>query len=329
MGRAARLVVDNGRATLEETLLGQLAQWRRKEAVPLGLILVTEDPATALLLPLPEGAALNGVVSERLPSRPPQLPEGLALVAGVEDALLAVGEGELLLLDPGRGRVVVEPSAFEVARLQAHHQPRILLDEPNFPAFTREGARVAVWGEAATLEDARAAVTAGAEGLVLTGSWEEEALWAALELIGGGALTLAIPLEQIDPEIVVRLAARAELRWCLDPEALGISVTQLREELAELIRELEDENQRVAFPRLASFNGHQPGFEDVFVLSGELSPPDTEVPPWEQPPLYVRIIAAFGELLDLNDALLLGAAGVIAAPDAVAAVKEHIREATP
>lgn len=293
----------------------------------MGLVLVAEDPATALLLALPEGAALNGVVSERLPSRPPQLPEGLALVAGIEDALLAVGEGELLLLEPARGRVVVEPSAFEVARLQAHHQPRILLDEPNFPAFTLEGAQVAVWGEAATLGEARAAVGAGADGLYLTGTWEEDALWDALALIGGGSLALAIPLDDIDPETVVRLAARAALRWCLDPDALGLPIAQLREELSELIHELEEENQRVALPRLASLKGRLPGFDEVIVLSGELPPPDTETPPWEQPPLYVRVVAAFGTLLDLDDALLLNAAGVITTPDAVAAVKEHIREA--
>lgn len=327
MGRAARLLVENGRATLDESLLGQLAQWRRKEEVPMGLILVAEDPATALLLPLPEGAALNGVLSERLPSRPPQLPEGVALLAGVEEALLAVGEGELLLLEPARGRAVVEPSAFEVARLQARHQPRILLDEPNFPAFTMEGSTVAVWGYAESLTAAHDAVTAGADGLFLTGSWSEDDLWAAQDRIGGGALAIAIPLAEIDPEIIVRLAARSQLRWCLAPDALALPVEQLRTELRELVAELEEENQRAVVPRLASLSGPTPGFEDAIVLGSPLPTPDTETPLWEQPPLYVRVVSAFGELLDLDDALYLGAAGVLADPESIPLVKQHIREA--
>ena len=326
MGRAAKLTLESGRATLDESLLVQLDKWRRREDVPMGLILVAEDSATALLLPLPDGAALNGVVSEHLPSRPPQLPEGVMLLAGVDDALLAIGEGELLMLEPERGRVTVEPSAMEVARLQAKHQPRVLLDEPNFPAFTTEGLKITVWGEATTLEDADAAMVAGADGLILTGgTWDEDSLWATQERVGGGDLALALPFESLDPEWVVRLAARANLRWCLDAETLPLSVATLREELKALVTELEDENQRAAVPRLASLGENREGFEDQISLTGDFGAPDPDVPLWEQPPLYIRIEAVFGQLLGLEEVLTRGGAGVIVAPHALAEVKEKIR----
>ena len=327
MGRAAKLTLESGRATLDESLLVQLDKWRRREDVPMGLVLVAEDPAMALLLPLPEGAALNGVVSERLTSRTPQLPEGVVLVSGVEEALLAIGEGELLLLEPERGRVIVEPSAFEVARLQTRHQARVLLDEPNFPAFTTEGLKITVWGEVTTLPEAEAAMSAGADGLVLiAGDWDEESLWAAQGLVGGGELALALPFDALDPEWVVRLAARATLRWCLNPETLPVPVESLRTELQELVGELEEENQRAAVPRLAALGNHAPGFDDQLTLLGDLQPPDPEVLPWEQPPLYVRVEAAFGQLFGLEEALERGVRGVIVAPDAIAEVKEKIRE---
>lgn len=327
MGRAAKLSLESGRATLDESLLGQIDKWRKREDVPMALILVAEDPATALLLPLPDGAILSGVVSERLPSRPPQLPEGIALLAGVDDALLSIGEGELLLLEPERGRLSVEPSAYEIVRLQAKHQPRVLLDEPNFPAYTTEGIAVAVWGEATTLKEAEEAMTAGAEGLLLTGeSWDEASLWATQSLVGGGDLALALPFDALDPEEIVRLAARAKLRWCLDPATLSVPVETLREELTELVQALEDENQRSALPRLASLNGSTTGFEDVIALTGDFDAPDPDILPWEQPLLYVRIEAVFDQLIGLEEALERGAAGVIVAAHAIAEVKAKIRE---
>jgi hypothetical protein len=327
MGRAARLTLEGGRATLEESLLLQLDTWRKREDVPMGLVLVAEDPATALLLPLPEGAALNGVVSERLPSRPPSLPFGVVLLAGVEEALLGIGEGELLLLEPERGRVLVEPSAFEVARLQTKHQPRVLLDEQNFPAFTTEGVTVAVWGAVTSLGEARSAMTAGADGLILTdGVWDEAALWETQALVGGGDLALALPFEALDPEEVVRLAARATLRWCLDSETLPLPVESLRTELSQLVEELQEENQRAVLPRLASLSGEHSGFEEVISLTGDFAAPSSERPPWEQPALYVRVESVFGQLLGLEEALERGVTGVIVAPDAIAEVKERIRQ---
>lgn len=326
MGRAARLSLENGRATLDEALLVQLDRWRKREDVPLGLVLVAEDPATALLLPLPEGAALNGVVAERLPTRPPQLPPGVVLVAGVDEALLAIGEGELLLLEPERGRVSVEPSAFEVARLQARHRPRILLDEQNFPAFTTEGVAVRVWGMATNPTEAQQSVEAGADALLLVGAdWTPEALWAAQEQIGGGELALALPFDALDPEELVRLAAQARLHWCLDPETLPVPIETLRTELIELIATLHEENQRAELPQLASLQGAASGFAEVFCLNGEIPAPDPELPPWEQLPLTVRVEWVFGQVIGLEEALESGVAGVAVAPEGVALVKEQIR----
>jgi phosphoenolpyruvate-protein kinase (PTS system EI component) len=136
IGRAARLLITDGRATLDETLLGTLAKWRVREGTELGLILIAEDAATALLLPLPDGAFLAGVVAQRDASAFLHPPKDVVVVAGVTDALISVGEGQIVLIDGTNGIVRVDPHASEVARVQTRHKPRVLLGSAHASAFT-------------------------------------------------------------------------------------------------------------------------------------------------------------------------------------------------
>lgn len=97
---------------------------------------------------------------------------GIPAVVGVGAALRSVDEGVSLLIDGEHGEVVVAPSEAERARAEARR--RVWLAERAAareaaaePAITRDGYRVEVAANVGSLEDARAAVRLGAEGVGL------------------------------------------------------------------------------------------------------------------------------------------------------------------
>jgi multiphosphoryl transfer protein len=94
---------------------------------------------------------------------------GLPMLAGVEASLLALADGTRVLVDAERGRVTVNPGTAEcadakariAARAQRHAELRTaaVLD-----CRTADGERIEVFANVGSLAEARAAVTAGAEG---------------------------------------------------------------------------------------------------------------------------------------------------------------------
>jgi phosphoenolpyruvate-protein phosphotransferase/dihydroxyacetone kinase phosphotransfer subunit len=97
---------------------------------------------------------------------------GIPAVVGLGERLLGVTEGAALALDGVAGTVIVEPSA-EItrdyrargeARREAERRARSAAHEP---AVTRDGRRIEVVANAGSVEDVRAAVAGGAEGVGL------------------------------------------------------------------------------------------------------------------------------------------------------------------
>jgi multiphosphoryl transfer protein len=88
---------------------------------------------------------------------------GLPAVVGISGLLEAVDDASPLLLDGDRGTVVVDPPAKDVAQIPT----RIGLQEDAGPAITIDGRHVEVGCNAANIEDAQRAATAGADGIGL------------------------------------------------------------------------------------------------------------------------------------------------------------------
>ena len=94
---------------------------------------------------------------------------GLPMLAGVDGALLAVADGTRVLVDAERGRVTVDPGTAEradaeariAARAQRHAELRTAAA---LDCRTADGERIEVFANVGSLAEARAAVTAGAEG---------------------------------------------------------------------------------------------------------------------------------------------------------------------
>jgi multiphosphoryl transfer protein len=88
---------------------------------------------------------------------------GLPAVVGIAGLVQAVHDGQVVLLDGDQGTLLIDPPAEAVRALRG---PRRMLADAQ-PAVTRDGRRVEVGCNAASLDDARRAAAAGADGIGL------------------------------------------------------------------------------------------------------------------------------------------------------------------
>jgi phosphocarrier protein FPr len=97
---------------------------------------------------------------------------GIPAIVGLGEALLAIPEGTLLLVDAGRGLIELDPDEAAVTaflkRQEAQRAGAVQASrESAAAAITRDGRRVEIGANIGSLADARAAVEAGAEGVGL------------------------------------------------------------------------------------------------------------------------------------------------------------------
>lgn len=257
LARAIRLDDAAESPSAGDLLVEAAARLRRREA-PLDVVLVARDAAQALLYRLP-GLTTIGVIAEQ--ETPYPLPSNVSVVAGVVGALFAIPDGEWVIVDPARGRVVVQPGATEIARIQVSpDRPRVLLGAAHTPARTLSGATIDVWAAVDSDSAVDEAVASGADGLALTAGFflrpaenrEQEAapLLRAAEAVGGGTLALHAAFDTVDPVVVTQVAAHSQAHWLLDPSDLPLPVRDLRAELADLVHDEQDAGRIAGLPRL-------------------------------------------------------------------------------
>jgi phosphoenolpyruvate-protein phosphotransferase/dihydroxyacetone kinase phosphotransfer subunit len=97
---------------------------------------------------------------------------GIPAVVGLGQRVLAVVEGALVAIDGAAGALVVEPSPDMAGEYQARAEARREAEAKaragaHRPAVTGDGRRIEVVANAGSVEDVRAAVSAGAEGVGL------------------------------------------------------------------------------------------------------------------------------------------------------------------
>jgi phosphoenolpyruvate-protein phosphotransferase len=88
---------------------------------------------------------------------------GLPAVVGIAGVVEAVEDGQLVLLDGDEGTLVINPSAEALAEVR----PLVQAAADAEPAVTRDGRRVEVGCNAASVDDAKRAAAAGADGIGL------------------------------------------------------------------------------------------------------------------------------------------------------------------
>lgn len=97
---------------------------------------------------------------------------GVPAVVGVGDPLMDLEHGDVLLVDGDRGEVIVAPDeaqrrAFHDQAARAARQERTARAASGEPALTRDGRRVHIEANVGSVDEASAAVHAGAEGVGL------------------------------------------------------------------------------------------------------------------------------------------------------------------
>lgn len=341
--RATLLGDDDGRPTLDPDLLTYAARIVRYGEETQEIIVVAPDAATALVMPMPEGLTLGGVIAEEPVTARARIP----VVTGVVDARKQIGEGSLIVLDSRRGRVLVDPTAEEIARLQNERQrARFRLGGENVPAQTQSGRTIAVWAMVSTQGDVTEALHVGADGILITAggdllpesSSDEGDILAGLlkaaEAFGNGDIALDAGGEgfgALDPVLVCRLAPHCRLRWLLHPDSLPLPVRDLRQELQTIINAERRDDRIADIPLLMAAHP---------ILSGESATPDRSdyseilIAPdalsgldflemVELPPLYTLLPF---DLEDLPAAIQNGITGAIVPLALVAEAKDLIRE---
>src|SRR5581483_2952189 len=187
---------------------------------------------------------------------------GLPLVVGLGEEVLGAADGETLVLDADRRRVVLRPAAATVADAEAA-QTRAVAEKARLaasrgrPAVTRDSLRIALLSNAATVAEVRAGLDAGAEGVGLlrtelafleAGAWPGEAehfdaLVQPLALLAGRVATVRTLDfgEDKTPPFLAGIAQRGLELTLAQP-------AELRAQLRAVLRAGAETRLRILFP---------------------------------------------------------------------------------
>jgi phosphocarrier protein FPr/phosphocarrier protein len=157
---------------LEERVLAALLGQPRRAEVPAGAILLAEDLLPSQLMAL-AGRGLAGIATGGggPTSHVAIIAAGLGLpmVAALGRDVVRIEDGTMLLLDATAAALSIDPSPETIARNRAEGARRAAFraeaqSRADEPAITRDGARIELFANLGSLDDAVAAAQAGAEG---------------------------------------------------------------------------------------------------------------------------------------------------------------------
>lgn len=239
------------------------------------VIVARRVPPGFLASSLPGLQVIGAALGDNLPAfdSPP-----CPVVSGLSEDLLAeANEGDIVIVDGDRGRVYVSPDAQTLARYQGpgRRSRRFFLDPVHVDAHRGgAGVRVSVQAAASDWDDVRAALAAGADGILIPQNgllWADDDFVTAGEqllrlrtlgeMTGGKTLLLQVPLERIALSALAQAAAWGPVHLVLDTLALA---QEARRELDGLEAELDAED--VAYGRVTL---------DALLAADDTPTPDT------------------------------------------------------
>jgi len=267
----------------------------RFESIAPGTILVAEDLPPEDVLRL-RARSVAGIVLQRggTTSHTAILVRALGIPAifGVQGAVDRIGDGDMLVVDGQRGRIVVRPTEDQVAEARVEQARRQALSESlavyaHLAAETHDGRTVTVSANIELVEECGAALGAGAAGIGLfrseffylgnPGLPEEESLYETyrrlvetmrplpvtvrtFDLGGDKMFRQAVPYHEKNPALGLR-AIRLSLR---EPEVFDC-------QLRALLRAAVHGPLRILFPMLTSPGELAAIRERLAAAAGELA----------------------------------------------------------
>ncbi len=263
------------------------------------------------------------------------------VVVGAGDDLLAeTSEGDIVIVDGDRGRIYVAPDAQTLARYQGPgRRSRRFFLEPAHVEARRGGSGLAipVLAAAADWDDIRAAIDAGADGVLIPAEgaiWQDDNFLTSSEqllrlrdigeITGGKALFLQVPLERVALSALAQAAAWGPVHLVVDTPALAADA---RADLDGLEAELDNDDivyGRVSLVALLG-TGERPAPEAIPAADGILV---TSWPPAERfmpQDLSLPLSALAADPADVPLLLAAGVTRLLCSIADVQAVKDAVR----
>jgi hypothetical protein len=218
----------------------------------------------------------------------------------------------LVLVDPLRQLVLVEPTADELVRIQSTRRTRYAIGDGNIPVHTRGGVSIPVYAAITNSNDIEAAISQGADGLVIIGDADQE-LWDACLAIGSQVW--------VNADITTALQRTGTTGWLTAPSGIQGGRAAFQTAVSEVIRQ-----QGIVVPPLRIVDVRDAGdvtlpedVADVLLCANGMLPADI----LSAPPCWVVVEMPS----DAPSAVVAGAAGLVVPAAVVAETKEILRDA--
>jgi len=192
LGWAVNVTYLDRRPTIDTATIARLRKSIEVDETALDIVLVVDRIDVGLWMPLPLGSTLVGIVTQQPFPVDIQNPLDIPCVHVSELPDEAIADGMLVLVDPLRNLVLVEPTADELVRIQITRKTRYAIGDGHIPVHTRGGVNIPIYAEIATESDIAVSLSQGADGLVILAdtaltSWDAclatgSQVWVAAEL---------------------------------------------------------------------------------------------------------------------------------------------------
>ncbi|MFM2413049.1 MAG: hypothetical protein RJB05_225 [Armatimonadota bacterium] len=192
LGWAVNVTYLDRRPTIDTATIARLRKSIEVDETALDIVLVVDRIDVGLWMPLPLGSTLVGIVTQQPFPVGIQNPLDIPCVHVSELPDEAFADGMLVLVDPLRQLVLVEPTADELVRIQITRKTRYAIGDGHIPVHTRGGVNIPIYAEITTESDIALSLSQGADGLVILTeaalkSWDAclatgSQVWVAAEL---------------------------------------------------------------------------------------------------------------------------------------------------
>ena len=312
LGWAVNVTYLDRRPTIDTATIARLRKSVEVDETALDIVLVVDRIDVGLWMPLPLGSTLVGIVSQQPFPSDIQNPLDIPCVHVSELPDEAIADGMLVLVDPLRQLVLVEPTADELVRIQITRKTRYAIGDGHIPVHTRGGVSIPVYAAITNSNDIEAAISQGADGLVIIGDADHE-LWDACLATGSQVW--------VNADITTALQRTGTTGWLTAPSDIQGGRAAFQTAVSDVIRQ-----QGIVVPPLRIVDVRDAGdvtlpedVADVLLCANGMLPADI----LSAPPCWVVVEMPS----DAPSAVVAGAAGLVVPAAVVAETKEILRDA--
>jgi len=312
LGWAVNVTYLDRRPTIDTATIARLRKSIEVDETALDIVLVVDRVDIGLWMPLPLGSTLVGIVTQQPFPVDIQNPLDIPCVHVSELPDEAIADGMLVLVDPLRQLVLVEPTADELVRIQITRKTRYSIGDGHIPVHTRGGVTIPIYAEITDLADISVAISQGADGLATLREPASE-IWDACIATGSQVW--------VSTDINSALQRTGTTGWVASPSDVHGGRAAFQLAVSDVIR-----TQGIVVPPLRIVDVRADAATRIpddaaDQLLCDLATMPTDI--FACPPCWVVLTSP----LDAPAAIIGGAAGLVVPAGTVAETKEILRDA--